>query len=1599
MKQRIIATILLIVTVLTTFAGCATYAFAAKKNFDNYVDVDVKALLDALHDIEIEEVKVDDVDFNPDDDREEIVRREIYNKMLTSLNAEGDVHKLTDAVIDDIYDMVEYNGYCTWDDYTFNYNMVTTTNTLTGSSDTDDTRAAKYAIVKALVDAGWNLGEKVKYEVTESLDNKRISENDTIVVSYDVKIVDGETVKSTTYENHINEKIAKGNQLFDMIYKYFGGIGKFDIDTKKDDEISYTEGTKTYTFTNVSVSHIVANEATADYITYEHTLEDEMEVTNAFDKNGKKVELTIPEEAKITYVVYPIAVIEAPAIDAKGIIKHVLNDDITTDSLDALKGNALVGELVDLYNKALDEFTPDNKDELDKAINDECALARKESLYDVVSVLNSAKDADGTTVANDILWYYNDKNPDNAVGTIYEVFNAISGENTENPKAISWADIREFMGGYVINLTNYKFGSRSAIALVQDIIDEYNSVYDKKGKNRDLSVYDSYTTTDIQHIDGVNRIDVADKIERLEEAKETEKRNKINAKIDAIVADETVAKAVVAEYVAKVEAKEDHAKVYANIAPYDILKYILLSDTLTEETISAYIEDLSDYVYGDETTKTKERRTFAAALAELVAEYKKTAASGYDTVTAVKDKANAVSTANEALQNAAKAVIEALGYTPEDGKNTFAYAIEKAVDYLTPETEDAKNTTWTALVNKYIELHGVDTLFVLDKKTETDSKEIIVNSSDTTRETFLKALLADTANAGSYKEILEGAYNKAAEGENPAVETGTTIWKALAALQAADKATLEANEDLSDTKTTVRNESIDNYVANVLSAVLKDKKGKTVEKSISEELTAGYYNYTINYKIAKYNSDVQSKLAEEIYKLINNDKIVKIDVNHEDYPTELINKFVNEVLMDEYKEEFYTGNSGKYTTGTYAGGVTEAQRNAYNKLVEMLAEAEAALSDTKTGVEGAPEVYLDVILSKAKLGLELTEAEQNYVDKTNAKDAASNDLSAAKKNITALKEDLADAEERLEIAKNQDTDKDYNIFDKWGDVIEINKEIKNLEKEIKAAQKEIDRKKDGLQVKFDNAVSAADAAGKAIIDALAEGYTVADDATVEAFRAAKAAYDAAKNAYSNHHTKLTSLEKAVTDAGEDADKKETAEKALNDYKTENGLDAATTAKSLSDARDAAEVEYNKYHTVFAYTLAEYDTVRKDYESAQSDYNLYYTKLVELEGAVDTAKADFDAKKTAYEEKKAEVEGKGEAATEDDKNAVLEAEKAMNDAEKAHNAAKTELTNYKTNKKITTETSTSIKDAYVEATNECFTYAYHHYNNSNVVKNEAEAAIEEIKYTGVEIDGVTYHLEDAVDANGQVIVYEKKSEAKKAGKEKGDVKDPGLKTIIAKAEVTTDGEAISNVDYYGNIDAFMAAKLGADWKSILETKAREQLNEQIRIYAVAGALTGKVSDFDGEHHNVVADGYTGEGYELVSYSAAIYGDEADIKGNLKHELSHEHENWSDEKLTRKVDKKEWKEYIERLDQVFVDNKTFRDYKKDVTRAVYNNQKEQVGENNIRVMCQLQNLVNYLLHSDIQENVYAAHDGEYVIATKDGKLAYFFVGYHFEDKDAE
>jgi hypothetical protein len=212
MKQRIIATILLLVTVLTTFAGCANYAFAEDKNFADYASVNYDELLKALHTIEIEEE-----DFGPEENRKAIVVDEIYNTLLTALAKNAD-NKQKTGTISSVRDVVEYYYYCTYVangvTYAYNYAMTTTTNTTVTSSASDAEKDLKKGIVDHILESAYNFDEETAYTIKNTLSNEKLTEDDVIVVSYTLKT---ENNGVTTYTDYANLTIDNTHELFNAI--------------------------------------------------------------------------------------------------------------------------------------------------------------------------------------------------------------------------------------------------------------------------------------------------------------------------------------------------------------------------------------------------------------------------------------------------------------------------------------------------------------------------------------------------------------------------------------------------------------------------------------------------------------------------------------------------------------------------------------------------------------------------------------------------------------------------------------------------------------------------------------------------------------------------------------------------------------------------------------------------------------------------------------------------------------------------------------------------------------------------------------------------------------------------------------------------------------------------------------------------------------------------------------------------------------------------------------------------------------------------------------------------------------------------------------
>ena len=684
MKQRIIATILLLVTVLATFAGCANYAFAEKASFADYATVDYDALLKALHTIEI-----DEEDFGPEEDRQAIVVDEIYNTLLTALYKNAD-NKQTTGFISSVRDVVEYYYYCTYTVgdvvYKYNYTMTTTANTTTTSSSTDAEKDLKKAIVEAVLNAEnpYEFSEENAYSIKSTLSNEKITEDDVIVVSYTLKTTGANGV--VTYKDYAYHTIDNTHELFDAIIT--NSTDAVVLGTYKSNE-AVVVGENTYK--NISISHIVENAGKS--IVVPQTTEDEQDVTAYV--NGVKTTVTIPEDATVNYHVYPVSYVSAPVVDADLIVRYVLGDDITTTSLDVLGSEeytvvvgeetltvkALVEQLAAEYKKTADDYAGGAVELAKAALAEERVKAKDKSIEDAIDALSKAtKVVDGATkkVTDAILEHYNSKNEDNQAANIHAVFESLSANGK-----VKFADL---LPGGILTLYTYKNSSDvSAVSLVNDINAEY-----EKDVN---TAYDSYQK-DTDSKKAGNEIDVVDKKERYEEAVAQAQNSAVNAIIENLLAckngETSVQDAIVVQYKSSVYNTE--------FTSYDLLKNILLTSSSTSSTFS-FIDDLSDYVYGTSNVDDEERETFSSILTDLVAEFGKTT-SDYEHVESVK---------------AAKLAVEAATIATESNLTIAKYATELK-NYKKTDGETTINA-FNALAKVYIENHPSTVYVVADAKT------------------------------------------------------------------------------------------------------------------------------------------------------------------------------------------------------------------------------------------------------------------------------------------------------------------------------------------------------------------------------------------------------------------------------------------------------------------------------------------------------------------------------------------------------------------------------------------------------------------------------------------------------------------------------------------------------------------------------------------------------------------------------------------------------------------------------------------------------------------------------------------------------------------
>lgn len=1196
MKQRIIAAILLLITVLLAFSGCANYAFAEEDNFGQYATIDEAAfgrLMDALHNIVIE-----DEDFGGTlEERKELVEEETYNSILTALSKDSK-NEITDGEIGE-KDMVKYHYYCSvvidGKTYKFNYNMTSTTTTLTTSSMTDEQKEIKNKIAEALV--GKVLVKDGNYEITTSLSNEKVhlEDGETLVVSYTLRTVENGIVK---FNNYANVEIDDTHELYTALVAGNAVMGGY--------KNPITIGDKTYS--NIRVSHIVNNAGQ----TVEVKIENKEEQTVTAYENGKQVSLKIPastEDAKveITYHVVPVAFVKAPVADAKNIIKYVLGDDITTGSLTILGSEdytfeyngetktlkALVEALKAEYAKTSADYADlgDVKAAL-KAYEDERTAARVQALKDVVNALEKATNSDGKTATAAIVEYYNGKNGTNL--DIHGIFEALG-------KDVKYDDLLAGGAKELYNYTN-KSGT-TARSLVDAIRVEY-----AKDVTKD---YDSY-----KYNKDDKKIDVSIKKGNYDNTVLMAQLKVVNDIVDTICSNADVAKAIVEQYKA--------SKYNTVVTAYDLLKHVLLTSTSTESTFS-FIDNLSNYLYGASTSLDEEdRETFASILKLLTAELGKSATTGYEgvlTVTAAREKL-------EDAQDKAEDNI-AISEIAKQFKDNYS----RKYTVTSGETETTKTEyAFYALLAKYRELHP-ETLYV-----ESDAKdnEKLAGSNYTA---VLQLILADTDNRDAYKAVLtanEFTYKVGEETKN----ASDVFAKAIKTYD-DNKEIEKLEEAYADAQTEAQKVAVDNLIAKLLSGVLSEtdeehEEHKTVfgdhesyGNKLSVIIVERYIANTLASKISTYNSNVQDKLTKAIYNIINDDSIVKVTpyrlnedgsyaldengnkIQNKAYPWDVIEEFVEE-LESDYKYKYYTGTSDKTTAGTPATGVSAEQRAQYEYYTNMLNEASAAKSSGETGSKNALDLYVSIVILagdiaaiegiNAEKTYTLTQLEADYYAAYKAQKAAAATATTAGDKHTDEKAKLKEAEKLLEEAKNASLDKSLGLIDrisKWF------KDKKDAENRVEAAQAAVDTAKAALDAatkelntKTDDLATAREKLADSFMASIKEedgslrsefefNFVDAKNSfnnaknTDSTYYKAKAKYDTAKREYDNAVAKpetdaVIAEKKAafITAAEEFSEKVLTATNSVKDKAVTYYQQSEVVIEKSADDYKAADVKLN-----------------------------------------------------------------------------------------------------------------------------------------------------------------------------------------------------------------------------------------------------------------------------------------------------------------------------------------------------------------------------------------------------------------------------------------
>ena len=409
MKKRIIASILVVVTLVLSLVGCAKFNFAQDKNLSEYVEVNVsyEEFVTLLNSI-----KIVDGEFTTDEDtRKKKVEEEIYARMAKTVSSEAENYKYDRLTVGKVgtRDVVTFCYYVEYEGKKFLYTemdearLTSTTSTVkaTHTVDLGDSYAGeKETFLKAVKDAllkngGYDFDANGAFST--SADKVDVAVGDTVTISFTVKENNGETTTDRSakveqikiakdYVNADPALQALGRKLAEIISAKNEGTVKIGskVSVKSDSSIedyfeTEVDGVK-YTFDEVTpLLKIKTPDVTPvsfDFVydTAKTTLsipisKPDSIVASASDSvnlSGKTVKV----------YVYPVYHVASPeAINVANIIRYALGSSITETSLDIFADEsyksgdktvkALVADLVKIY---ADDY--DNLATLKKAYDD-----------------------------------------------------------------------------------------------------------------------------------------------------------------------------------------------------------------------------------------------------------------------------------------------------------------------------------------------------------------------------------------------------------------------------------------------------------------------------------------------------------------------------------------------------------------------------------------------------------------------------------------------------------------------------------------------------------------------------------------------------------------------------------------------------------------------------------------------------------------------------------------------------------------------------------------------------------------------------------------------------------------------------------------------------------------------------------------------------------------------------------------------------------------------------------------------------------------------------------------------------------------------------